>query len=109
MRKTLSSLRRLAFLPALGRGGITALAVDILHMSGYRRESREARKISHKSVHFVAESLRHATANLRSPSCRVISRRQRHMQEAFPRIACHMRMIERHDGMFEIAQVNHRN
>src|SRR5215471_1093402 len=67
-------LALLARFPALGRCGVPAIAIDVLHM---HRDGGESRQVTDEPVDFVAEDLRRANAHGGRSSGRVVAGSQR--------------------------------
>ena len=69
----------------------------------------ETGQVADELVHLIAENLRGVQTNFGGTPRRIVTRRKRNVQETFRMVARHVRVIERHDGMLEVAQVDHRH
>ena len=95
---------RSTLLPLRSRG-ISAVAIDILHMN---RHGRQARKVAHEPVHLISQHMGGANADVCRASRRVVPCGQRDVQEPLVLVASDMRVHQRDDRVLEIAQVDHR-
>ena len=100
------ALALLACFAALSRCRVPAIAIDVLHV---HCDGRKSRQIADELIDFVAEHLRRADANGSRSPWRVVAGGQRHVKKPLRRIAGHVRAGQGDDGVFEIAQVDHRH
>lgn len=96
---------RSTLLPLRGRG-ISAVAIDVLHMN---RHGRQARKVTHQPVDLVSQHMGRANADVCCASRRVVPCGQRDVQEPLALVASDMRVHQRDDRVLEIAEVDHRH